>query len=268
MLGALSRSNFRIRPVKQLVELLSHPDRRIRQKAQFTLVDRSADAALIKAAVGAENRLTRIHAIWAIGQIARREPLALNTFVGLLDDPAAEIRAQAVRILGDCHVPLSVKLLGKRLTDESARVRSLAAVAFSRLRLQNVAIASHVLVKQLCRMLSTNNDKDPVVRHSAVLALSKRVTSSGLVMAGKGANSAVRMGITLALRLQKSKELAKLVDDPEPSIVFEAALSYKVAVNCGTDIVAASATRPWDHPSCGRLLARHCWTRIYPRLDR
>lgn len=222
-IGALSRSNFRIRPVKQLVELLSHPDRRIRQKAQFALADRSADAALIKVAVGAENRLARIHAIWAIGQIARREPLALNTFVGLLDDPDAEIRAQAVRILGDCHVPVTVGLLSKRLNDDSARVRSLAAVAFSHLNLHKTNIVTHVIVKQLCQMLSTNTDNDPVVRHAAVLALSERVTSTALIKAAAGANPAKRLGITLALRRQKSKELAKLLNDPEPLTVLEAA---------------------------------------------
>ena len=197
---SLARSNFRIRPVKQLTELLSHPDQRIRQKAQFALADRSADAALIKVAVGSENRLARIHAIWAIGQIARREPLALNTFVGLLDDPDAEIRAQAVRILGDCYVPLSVGLLSKRLNDDSARVRSLAALSFSRLRLRKTNIANHVLVKKLCRMLSTNTDNDPVVRHAAALALSQRVTSTGLIKAAKNANSATRLGIAMALR--------------------------------------------------------------------
>ncbi len=222
-IGALSRSNFRIRPVKQLVELLSHPDRRIRQKAQFALADRSADKALIKVAVGAENRLARIHAIWAIGQIARREPLALNTFVGLLDDPDAEIRAQAVRILGDCHVPLSVGLLSKRLNDDSTRVRALAAVAFSRLRLHKTNVATHVIVKQLCQMLSTNNDNEPIVRHSAALALSHRVTSSGLITASANAISPTRLGIALALRRQKSNELAKLLNDPESLIVLEAA---------------------------------------------
>lgn len=222
-ISALSRSNFRIKPVKQLVDLLSHPDQRIRQRAQFALVDRSADAALIKVAVGAESQLARIHAIWAIGQIARREPLALNTFVGLFDDPDPEIRAQAVRILGDCYVPLSVELLSKRLNDESARVRSLAAIAISRLRLQKTGIAKHVIVTQLCRMLSSNRDKDSVVRHSAALALSKRVTSSGLIEAAEEASPAARMGIALALRRQKSKELARLLNDPEPRIALEAA---------------------------------------------
>ena len=220
---SLARSNFRIRPVKQLTELLSHPDQRIRQKAQFALADRSADAALIKVAVGSENRLARIHAIWAIGQIARREPLALNTFVGLLDDPDAEIRAQAVRILGDCYVPLSVGLLSKRLNDDSARVRSLAALSFSRLRLHKTNIANHVLVKQLCRMLSTNTDNDPVVRHAAALALSQRVTSTGLIKAAKNANSATRLGIAMALRRQKAKGISTLLNDPAPLIVLEAA---------------------------------------------
>lgn len=218
---SLARSNFKIRPVDQLIELLSHPDRRIRQMAQFALADRSADEALIKVAVGSDHRLARIHAIWAIGQIARREPLALNTFVGLLDDPDAEIRAQAVRILGDCHVPVSVGLLTERLVDGSARVQTLAALSVSRLQFKKTS--ARVLLERLCEMLRANTDSDPVVRHAASVALSRQFSSSLLIAKAASSGPRVRLGIALALRRQKSKELATLLNDPESSIVLEAA---------------------------------------------
>jgi len=110
----------------------------------------------------------------------------------------------------------NTKMLFTLLNDDSARVRSLAALALrSGFPWQNI--------KPLLKMLDDNTNGDPVVRHAASFALAriydKRLIEEGLPGAGPNA----RMGITLALRRKKSVEIAKLLDDPEPLIVLEAA---------------------------------------------
>ena len=58
---------------------------------------------LSEAAAKGESKLARIHAMWALGQIAEKNPEALKAVVAVMSDPDAEIRAQAARLLGDHH---------------------------------------------------------------------------------------------------------------------------------------------------------------------
>ena len=95
------------RPVAELVNLLSHADMRIRQEAQFELAARALAGKgdeivpkLIARAVDARDdasklrKLARIHAIWALGQIGRKNPKeALQPLVALAADADPEIRA-------------------------------------------------------------------------------------------------------------------------------------------------------------------------------
>src|SRR5690606_34752543 len=59
--------------IDELTRLLSYPDMRIRQKAQFELVNRDKKGlkALIVATGQKESQMARIHGIWGIGQLAR-----------------------------------------------------------------------------------------------------------------------------------------------------------------------------------------------------
>ncbi len=250
---------------KELVSLLYHADRRVRQEAQFTLVEKGALDELIEVAQSGENQLARIHAIWGLGQLGRQSSVGLDprsfkrdsTLLNLLtsaDDP--EIRAQICRVIVDRRPQTSEErkqlqeyrdkrkgvasnssadpdvtmddpgfvetfffptaLVRHLLQDESPRVRSLAALALR-------SFSPSATMPALLKMLDENETNDSVVRHSASVALS-RISESLLVTQGlPEASPAARMGITLALRRQKSKELARLLDDPEPLIVLEAA---------------------------------------------
>src|ERR1044071_3313060 len=74
------------RSVDELIKLLGHADRRVRQAAQFELAgrDRAAVAALTALATKGEGQLARIHAIWALAQT--KETVELNPIILLLKD--------------------------------------------------------------------------------------------------------------------------------------------------------------------------------------
>jgi quinoprotein glucose dehydrogenase len=241
----------------KLITWLGHPDRRVRQEAQFELANRKAVHRLVPFAKSGR-QLTRIHAIWGLGQIVRQNPDLLQSEVlrirhvlmDLLRDEDSEIRAQVCRTLAD-NWPLTNQNmntqfvrkvtksksvngvlvvvgeedtldppepseLARLLEDENLRVRSLAAIAIGKIR-------SRLSIHPLLKMLDDNPNKDPIVRHAAAFALSQSAGSEELAGLSPNAGPNARMGITLALRRQKSNELARLLDDPEPLIVLEAA---------------------------------------------
>ena len=234
----------------ELVALLSHADRRVRQEAQFALVKKEAIDELIEVAKSGENQLTRIHAMWGLGQIARQNKDVTKddaqsisrTLIELLSDKDAEIRAQACRTLSNRRnvipepVPLEVfRFPGRRtdssnyrlpeiaaliplLSDESLRVRSFAALA-----LPPYHYYSGRTLLPLLKMLDEDESRDPVLRHAGARALARIPTSVLMRDGWPNAGPAGRLGIALALRRQKSKGMARLLDDLEPSIVLEAA---------------------------------------------
>jgi quinoprotein glucose dehydrogenase len=177
----LLREGMSGRGIEELITLLSHPDMRVRQEAQFALAAKgnAALAVLSLLAAGKANptattdrlrQLARIHALWALGQIARteragKEPLAaIEPLHSLATDPDPEIRAQVARVLGEAHDESAQNLLIGLTRDKSLRVQSLAALA-----LGNVGRFEAVAAE--FELLRTNDDKDAVVRHAAVMAL-------------------------------------------------------------------------------------------------
>jgi quinoprotein glucose dehydrogenase len=219
------------RPIAELMRLLSHADMRIRQEAQFELAARAIAGKagdivprLIAQAIDTRDgaaklkRLSRIHAIWALGQIGRHSPKeALAPLVNLAADADPEIRAQTAKVLGDDRYADSFDKLLPLLKDNSLRVRHLAAIAIGKLgRPEAIAPA--------LEMLRENDDKDAVVRHSAVMALVGSGNSASIMSAGAFDNSpAVRMGVLLALRRIGEPAIAKFLLDPDPRLVLEAA---------------------------------------------
>jgi quinoprotein glucose dehydrogenase len=279
------RDGFAHRTNKELVALLSHPDRRVRQKAQFALVEKSGLEELISVAKSGDNQLARIHAIWGLGQIGRQTSRQQQSdfvsrskaLLDLLSDEDSEIRAQVCRVITDKRpataarrmrfqkyrdtlrklnadpktlfqglnannslffpAPITSKLL-KLLQDKSPRVRSLAALALR-------PATPWDTLQPLLKMLEENVEGDPVIRHSATVALSriydKRLIAEGIPDAGPAA----RMGITLALRRKKSQLVAKLLNDPEPLIALEAARAiHDEEINDALPQLAALADRP------------------------
>ena len=109
----------------RLAKLLSHADMRVRQASQFELAKRKNVKALAKVAAGSENQLARLHGIWGVGQISRRDASANAPLLPLLKDADAEVRAQTLKVLGDAGYNAAHATVVTLLRDKSARVRAL-----------------------------------------------------------------------------------------------------------------------------------------------
>src|SRR5205814_5932592 len=123
------------REVKELQQLLGHHDMRVRQAAQFEFAARGVanQNVLADTAKSTDKQLARIHAIWALGQLARKDEKVLAPLLDLLNDKDDEIRAQAAHILGDGTYQPALASLIRLTTDPSPRVRYFAAMALGKL---------------------------------------------------------------------------------------------------------------------------------------
>ncbi|MGP0062426.1 MAG: PVC-type heme-binding CxxCH protein [Isosphaeraceae bacterium] len=211
------------RSTDELARLLAHPDMRVRQEAQFELATRgeAGSRAFAQVAGSKENLLARIHAIWGLGQVARiKAPGQSFSPWGLLGpmlgDPEAEVRAQAARALGDIREAKALAGLIARLDDPSPRVILFAAMALGKLGRSEA-------VGPLLETLRRNADKDPYLRHGAVMGLVGSGDVSALKRASADASPSVRMGVLLALRRLGDADVARFLKDSDPRLVLEAA---------------------------------------------
>jgi quinoprotein glucose dehydrogenase len=209
------------RTAEEVAKLLAHADRRVRQEAQFALVDRQAIDMLRATAKANDSQLARVHAIWGLGQLARRgsdRAECLEQVVSHLADADPEIRAQAASVLGDTRHDAAVTELRVRLSDESPRVRMFAAIALGKLNDPGAT-------EPLLTLLDQNADADPVLRHAAVTGLTGagRASMEVLLSHANHASPAARLGVLLALRRLGSSEVALFLNDSDPRVVVEAA---------------------------------------------
>jgi quinoprotein glucose dehydrogenase len=207
------------RPVLELVQLLSHSDMRVRMSAQFALAEQGAAVAGSVSAVAGDrkaNQLARLHAIWAIGQIAGKDAKAIETVLPLLADPDAEVRAQSAKVLGSRRFAAAGDQLVALLKDPSARVRFFAAQSLGK-------IAHKPAVDALFAALAENNDRDPILRHGCVMGLRGCASSEQLAARASDPSPAVRTGAVLALRRLRSVQTAAFLKDGNEGVRLEAA---------------------------------------------
>ncbi|HEX3987911.1 MAG TPA: PVC-type heme-binding CxxCH protein [Verrucomicrobiae bacterium] len=237
---------------KELETLLSHPDQRVRQEAQFEIVDRALaekskpalnrdyTADLIETALNGTNSLARLHGIWGLGQIGRAGHLdALAPLKPLLQDKDAEVRAQTAKILGEALFTGAADGLIEALGDASLRVRFFAAIALGKL-------GTREAVTPIITLLRENADNDPFVRHAGVMGLVGTADQAELVAAGKDESRSVRMGALLAMRRLKMPEVSMFLHDSDPLLVLEAARAINdVPINESMPQLASLI----DHPT-------------------
>ena len=233
------------RPVAELAQLLGYVDQRVRLEAQYELAERAlsrpeAMQALVHAARSGESpQSMRIHAIWALGQVARRSPANADVLTDLTRDGDSEIRAQAARTLGDVagrHADFAAALL-PLLKDESPRVRFYAALGLG----HHGAAAA---VAPILAMVRDNNDADAYLRHAGVMALAGVGDAATLAKAASDPSAAVRLGAVLALRRLGRGEVAAFLNDADPKIATEAGLAiYEAPIDSALPELAALAAR-------------------------
>ncbi len=275
---ALLAGGMAARSVDDLCGLIGHPDQRVRQEAQYELADRAiaeqkkeekgdkvdpnASLSLRLSRLASSDRppIDRIHAIWALGQATRATEgmtfvpiFNLATFATLAkDDKDAEVRAQAIKMLGDAaRAPLlgqgglgwrsglvKAEMIDRLLRDESPRVRFEAAVAAGSLRLPQA-------FEPLLDLLRRNNNEDVYLRHAAVMGLVGSVDADALIKAASNPSPAVRLGVLLALRRLGRTEVARFLDDADPRVATEAGLAiYEAPIPSALPFLADLAGKP------------------------
>ncbi|MEZ6086834.1 MAG: HEAT repeat domain-containing protein [Pirellulaceae bacterium] len=206
--------------VDRLTNLLSHDDQRIRLHAQWRLASKNEIEPLRKVLQTSElSTLPRLHAVWGLGQIARRQTLPLTVIDAIESasrDDDAIIRAAAVQLLGAVGGQQASAAVRDRVDDDDPRVQSFAAMALGALRDQQS-------FDSIVDLLDRNNNQDPIVRHAGVMALSRISDSQQIASLHRHPNRSVRRAAVVALRRQASPTVSQFLDDYDSLVVVEAA---------------------------------------------
>lgn len=218
----LVRAGFSQRSVAELKTLLSHPDKRVRQFAQFALVDKKGEgrALLRELAAKAGDPIPRLHAVWGLGQMGRQGEDVAKDLLALLKDSNDDLRLNAVRVLGDLHMESAKDPLLASLRDDSApAVRSLAAIGLGR-----IAKAGDKKVVDALFAAAVANEKngtDIVLRHSLLSGLSLLATEGDAAAKANSNSREERLLAVLTLRRLESPQLQVFLKDKDPLILQE-----------------------------------------------
>ena len=204
------------RTVTELDTLLDHADLRVRQAAQFELVDRGDDglSALKNAAMSAQSLFARLHGLWGLGMVDRgndssNRRTALEAVLAMTRDGEAELRAQAWRVLGDENHDRAATALLAGLSDDAPRVRLFAALAAGLLGPQ--PLLQPALGEALVQLFDDAGADDVTLRHGAVMALLGTTSEHDVWQLTQHDSPHVRMGAVLALRRLKSPLLGNVL---------------------------------------------------------
>ncbi|MFO0798864.1 MAG: PVC-type heme-binding CxxCH protein [Gemmataceae bacterium] len=267
----LLAAGFEKRDTAELLKLLGHPHQQVRTEAGIELGARGGDNAvangLTAVAASSKDRLSRVHAVWALGIVGRQHSHAVARLTGLSTDADAEIRAQVFRTLGSFpHLPhVLASVLSRGCSDAEPRVRAFAAAAYRRLDrpIAGITPGSEALrLVPLLELLKANADADAYLRHSAVLGLVGQTADSNelarmwTAIRERYEVPAVRLGVVLALRRHRGSELAGFLTDADPKVAAEAARGvYDERVAGALPVLAAQCDTSRPDPIAYRALA-------------
>ncbi|MEC3881856.1 HEAT repeat domain-containing protein [Parapedobacter sp. 10938] len=215
----LLAASFGDKSEAELGDLLHHDDMRIRQKAQFALVERDSKGleAFKQALAQTHSQLARVHAIWGISQLARQDEQHAALLIPLLQDGDPEIQAQAAKWLGDIkYKPAGAELIPLLEDRHIRRVRFFAAEALGRIQYEPA-------IQPLIMMLWTNNDEDAYLRHAGTLALARIGNADPLLALVRNHSPALRIAAVVALRRMRDPGIARFLLDRDEFVVTETA---------------------------------------------
>lgn len=200
---------------------LGHADRRVRLEAQWELARRQELSTLLSVATDQSLQpLHRLHAVWGADQVARQHPdrcqEVLTSLRPLLSDSEPMIRAALAKVAGERADKVAAPKLRQLIQDESPRVRYFAVMSLGKLK-------DTESLPGIVKMLADLNDADPALRHAGVMAMA--ASQDAKVIAGLASNpsESVRRAAVVALRRQRSAELASFLKDSSPLVAMEAA---------------------------------------------
>jgi quinoprotein glucose dehydrogenase len=228
------------RPLREFTKLLEHPDMRVRLEAQFTFVEIGAVATnhLFEIARRNPNQVARLHALWALGQIARTDRIAAEMVAMFLTDSTwPEMRAQAAKLAGDLKLASAYDALTGLTRDPYPRARYFALMSLG--KLGNPDALPVVLAA-----IDANGDRDAYIRHAGVMALVRLNDLNAIAQAAHDSARAVRMAAALAYRKLAHPDIAAMLSDEDPAIVLEAARAiHDLPIENALPQLAALTTR-------------------------
>jgi quinoprotein glucose dehydrogenase len=225
---------FEKRPSPGLEKLLTHADMRVRVRAQLALTRKPDGVEILgKAAKEGKDTLTRIHGVWGLGVIARRgsavlpssgddfvaipgrdvREKALQLLAPLVTDADPEVRAQAVKVIGESGLEDPNIPFAKLLIDESRRVRAFAAIAAGKMKVG-------ASIPFIWEMLEKN--EDPYIRHAGSYALTLFGDARQIAALNQHEDAALRLAAVVALRKMKEPLIANFLHDDDPKVAREA----------------------------------------------
>lgn len=223
-LASWFRNGLQDESLAELVLLLNSSDKRLRQFAQFELVNRKEYGLQTLAAIASDDSyalLSRLHAVWGLGQLARKGVDASEVLINLTNDKIPEIRANVARVLGDSQIRRSRDHLLKLLKDPIPRVRSLAAIALSRIADRGDKDVIHTLF-EMAKVNGRLPNFDPVLRHACLTAIDRIGTVEEILDYAKSDSEEVRMISLLFLRRKENENLHVFLTDSSKLIRVEA----------------------------------------------
>ncbi len=200
-----------------LADLLSHPDFRLRQRAQFELVERNDAKTLQQTLANGKTLHAKLHALWGLGQLHRYGKGNFNAeFLKAATAADEEIVVSACRILGDVRDASYTDALIKCLGNASRRVQSHAAIALGKMKEKSATAALWDALKK------NDSVKDRYLRIALVNALAAIGDEAGAAAQLKAAERELRLGAVLVLRALKSDKVGEFLADKEKLVVESA----------------------------------------------
>lgn len=243
----LMAQGFAHRSIDDLIKLLGHQDRRIRQEAQLALAMKPAHTGkdvdpILNAAHLALNfapqRIETRHLLWANWhrhRLGKVKGLVGILFGDAFNHPGSEIQAQLFRVMADmfrqsgvnrqtldleqADVAAIAQYLAEQLTENpSQRAQYFAARAIG-------AIGSNKSLPGLMQAIEKNKGQDPVLRHGFVMAMTGigRKHRAAVIEASRSTSKSVRLVALLAMRRLGLREVSQFLNDGEPQLAVEAA---------------------------------------------
>lgn len=204
-----------------LVLYLSSPDRRVRYRAQFELVNRGnlGVTSFINCISGSNNSISKIHSLWGLGQLAEKNLLddrAAKNCLHALSDSNPEVRAQAAKIYRWLPRQENHDALLTCINDTHPRVRYHAIMSAYKLELSG-------FYDDILRVFSSDGETDDhALRQAGICFLAMAVEENKLSELRNHPNDQIRELAVLALRRIKSTKLSTYFQDPENQIVYSA----------------------------------------------
>ena len=202
--------------LEELKPLMDHQDMRVRQMAQFELVDRGESSLLLDMIKDAKTLFGKLHAVWGYGQMMRSRSLLANHILPILNSENEHVRAQVAKVLGDAGHKDAYDELVVLLKDPSMSVQFFATEALGK-------IGNLAAFDKLVGQLDAIGDSDPHHRHAIIFALSKLDEGLRLAELNDHPSGDVRLGAVVALREIGSPLVASFLNDNNSLVVTEAA---------------------------------------------